>query len=42
MPTIINISSEHVVMALDLCAELVRTGRMFHCERKPSSWENEV
>ena len=32
----------HEKIALELCAELVKRGKTFRCEKKPSGWEFEV
>ena len=32
----------HEKTALELCAELVKQGKTFRCEKKPSGWECEV
>lgn len=40
MTTIINIPREEI--ALKLCAELVKQGKTFRCEKKADSWEFEV
>jgi hypothetical protein len=40
MITIINIPNEKA--ALDLCAELVKQGKTFRCEKKAGGWEFEV
>lgn len=32
----------HEKIALELCAELVKLGKTFRCEKKASGWEFEV
>lgn len=32
----------HEKIALELCVELVKRGKTFRCEKKPSGWEFEV
>lgn len=36
------ISIPHEKLALELCAELVKQGKTFRCEKKPGGWEFEV
>ena len=41
MPTTVVVIP-HEKIALELCAELVKRGKTFRCEKKPGGWEIEV